>query len=120
MQKDIKKDNIGIIIDDTRLDVEKCNEIYRNNENNIIYCLGVSKITPKEMEKRIIENDTEDDWSSYIPKTLRSMLCENTISESKENRKKCMRLKNIKYVDTSEDREDVLNQIINDLENILI
>ena len=31
-----------------------------------------------------------------------------------------MRLKNIKYVDTSEDREDVLNQIINDLENILI
>ena len=87
MQKDIKKDNIGIIIDDTRLDVEKCNEIYGNNENNIIYCLGVSKITPKEMEKRIIENDTEDDWSSYIPKTLRSMLCENTISESKENKK---------------------------------
>ena len=55
MQKDIKKDNIGIIIDDTRLDVERCNEIYGNNENNVIYCLGVSKITQKEMEKRIIE-----------------------------------------------------------------
>ena len=62
-------------------------KLYRNNENNIIYCLGVSEINPKEMEKRIIENDIKDDWSSYIPKSLRSMLCENITSESKENRK---------------------------------
>lgn len=31
-----------------------------------------------------------------------------------------MRLKNIKYIETSEDREDVLNKIVNDLEHILI
>lgn len=119
MQRDIRKDDIGIIIDDTMLDIERCNEIYGNNKNNIIYCLGVSKITPKEMEKRIIENDTKDDWSSHIPNALRSILCQNIISESKQNRKKCMEIKNIKYIDTSENREDVLNKIVKDLENIL-
>ena len=113
MKRDIRKDDIGIII----LDIERCNEIYRNNKNNIIYCLGVSKITPKEMEKRMIENDT---GSSYMPNAFRRILCQNIIYESKENRKKCMEMKNIKYIETSENREDVLNKIVEDLENVLI
>ena len=29
-------------------------------------------------------------------------------------------MKNIKYIETSENREDVLNKIVEDLENVLI
>lgn len=31
-----------------------------------------------------------------------------------------MEMKNIKYIETSENREDVLNKIVEDLENVLI
>lgn len=118
MQKDVRKANIGIIIDDTNLDVEKCNEIY-GKEGNIIYCLGTSEITPKEMQRKIMEYDTEDDWSSYIPCVMKSMLCDYIVSESKENKRKCEEFNNIKYIETSQNREKVLNQIVKDLENII-
>ena len=38
MQKDLRKDHIGIIIDDTNLSIEECNEKY-GNKHNIIYCM---------------------------------------------------------------------------------
>ena len=118
MQKDLIKDNIGIIIDDTNLSIEECSKKYGNN-NNIIYCLGTSEISPEEMEKRIIEHDTEDDWSMYIPRIMRSMLCENIIRDSKKNKRKCENINNIKYIETSQNREEVLNQVVKDLEYII-
>lgn len=118
MQKDVKKDNIGIIVDDTSMDIKKCNEIYGSPEN-IIYCLGTSKISPKELERKIREYDTKDDWSNYIPKAFLPIMCENIIKESKKNEIKCKKYKNIKYIDTSQDREKVLNQIIEKLEDII-
>lgn len=118
MQNDLRKANIGIIIDDTDLSVEKCNKIY-GKEENIIYCLGTSEISPKEMLRRIMEYDTEDDWSSYIPCVMKSMLCDYIVSESKENKRKCEEFNNIKYIETSQNREKVLNQIVKDLENII-
>lgn len=116
MQKDTQRDGIGIILDDSSLDVQKCNELY-GSEDNIIYCLGTSKITPKEMEQKIREHDTIHDWSLYISSKFISSLCKNSVRDSKENRKKCMRLKNIKYVDTSHNREEVLDEIVEDLKN---
>ena len=118
MQKDLRKANIGIIIDDTDLSIEECNKTY-GDEDNIIYCLGTSEITPKEMQRKIMKYDTEDDWSSYIPNMMRTMLCENIVRESKENKRKCEDFDNIKYVETSQNREEVLNQIVNELENII-
>ena len=118
MQKDLRKAKIGIIIDDTDLDVEKCNEVY-GKEENIIYCLGTSEITPKEMQRKIMEYDTEDDWSSHVPNMILTMLCENIVRESKENKRKCKEIDNIKYVETSQNREKVLNQIVRDLEDII-
>ena len=115
MQKDVKKDQIGIIIDDTDLDVKRCNKIY-GNSNNIIYCLGISQTTPKELEEKIRKYDTKDDWSNYMSSRFISSLCENIINTSKENKEKCKNFKNIKYVDTSQNREEVLDQIIKDLE----
>ena len=116
MQKDLRKANIGIIIDDTDLDIENCNDVY-GEEENIIYCLGTSEITPKEMQRKIMEYDTEDDWSSHVPNMIRTMLCENIVRKSKENKRKCEKFNNIKYIETSQNREKVLNQIVKDLED---
>ena len=118
MQKDLRKDHIGIIIDDTNLSIEECNEKY-GNKHNIIYCLGTSEITPEEMEKRIIEYDTQDDWSMYISGIMRSMLCENIVNQSKKNKIKCEKFSNIKYIETSKKREKVLNQVVEDLEKLI-
>lgn len=118
MKKDVSKDKIGIIVDDTSLDIEKCNKIY-GEPDNIIYCLGTNKVKPKELERKIIEHDTEHDWSNYVSRDFLSIFCEDIVNESKENEIKCRKFKNIKYIDTSQDREKVLNQIIKDLENTI-
>lgn len=118
MQKDIEKAGIGIIIDDTDLSVEECNKIY-GDEDNIIYCLGTSKITPQEMLKKIQKYDTEDDWSMYVSSEMRTLLCENIVRESKKNRGECQSLDNIKYVETSQNREEVFDEIIKELEEII-
>ena len=55
----------------------------------------------------------------YIPRIMRSMLCENIIRDSKKNKRKCENINNIKYIETSQNREEVLNQVVKDLEYII-
>lgn len=114
MQKDLEKENIGIIVDDTSLSIEKCDEIY-GKEDNLIYCLGTAKTTAKEMIKKIRENDKEHDWTHYINDDTIELFCQNVIKQSRENRKKCQTKPNIKYWDTSEDREQVLQDIMKEI-----
>lgn len=114
MKKDLEKGNIGIILDDTKLSVERCEEIY-GQEDNLIYCLGTAKTTAKEMLKKIRENDTYAEWSDYLPDSIIISLCEDAIKESKENRVKCQTRKNIKYWDTSQNREQVLQDIMKEI-----
>lgn len=115
MKKDLEKGNIGIILDDTRLSIEQCEEMY-GQEDNLIYCLGTAKTTPNEMFRKIRENDTYYEWSHYFPDYMIMDLCENAIRESKENRVKCQTRENIKYWDTSQDREQVLQEIMKEIE----
>ncbi len=115
MQKDLRKEKIGIIIDDTDMEIEWCNDIYGDGDN-LIYCLGTSKITPQELQKRTEAYSTIEDWNTYLPKQIMYTMCEKMIKKSKENKEKCKSFKNIKYIDTSENREEVLNQILEEIE----
>ena len=118
MQFDTKRSGIGIIIDDTDLEVEECDVMY-GSDDNIIYCLGTSRITYREMKRALNKYDTVDDWSKYWKDNSLSSLCDFCINTSKENAAKCKKYSRIKYVDTSYNREDVLNKIVDEIGTLI-
>lgn len=118
MTRALSKNEVGIILDDSDLEIEECDKMY-GNDGNIIFCLGTSRLTTREMKKHISSHDTKADWSKYTKDSFKSELFSQYIKKSKENEMKCKSYKNIKYVDTSYNREEVLNKVINELETLL-
>ena len=118
MTRVLSKDEVGIILDDSDLEVEECDKMY-GNDSNIIFCLGTSRLTTREMKRNINSHDTRTDWSKYAKDSFKSELFSQYIKQSKENEMKCKNLKNIKYIDTSYNRKEVLNKVINELETLL-
>lgn len=105
---------IGLILEGTDTSVEDCNKFF-NDGNNIIYYLGPINISPIELAKKIKENDTEFDWTKNLPMNELLELCEKYIKRAKEYQKQC-KLYVIKFVDTSQDREQVLKQVLDEIE----
>lgn len=118
MQLDTKKSETGIIVDDTGLELEECNTMY-GSDDNIIYCLGTSRITYREMKRALKKYDTASDWSKYWKDNSISEFCDFLINTSKENSEKCKNFSRIKYVDTSYNREEVLNEIVDEIGSLI-
>lgn len=114
-QRDLKKSGIGIVLEYGDLSVEECDKIFGNKEN-LVYCLGTAETSKDEMYKKIRENDTEDDWSYYLSEYKMKLGCEIYIEDSKRNREKCKKTENIKYYDTSKDRDKIIGNILEDIE----
>lgn len=96
--------------DITPEDIEK----YFDKKNNIIICLGTTLINYKTYAEKIIENDTHLDWTKNYSKDKIEELCKDYINTSKKNLKLCQK-KNIKFIDTSIDREKILNNLLNEI-----
>lgn len=87
-----------------------------NTKDTYVIFLGYSKISVGEMVKRIRENDLENYWTSK--KSDEEIIKEtyDNIEFSKHIEEECKKY-GIKYYDTSNDREKVLNDILNDIIN---
>jgi len=116
MMKDTCK-NTEVILEDFSLTIEKAIELY-GNENNLIYCLGTCDLSPEEMLEKIRKNDTKFEWSYHMGNNTLLYACDIWISSSKENKEKCRKYHNIKYYDTSKNREKVLNEIVQDIKEV--
>lgn len=93
-------------------DIEKI-----NTEDTLVIFLGYAHISVDEMVKKIRENDLDTYWTS---KKSDEELVKETIDNikfSKYIEEECNKY-GIKYYDTSNDRENVLKQVLNDIINV--
>jgi len=101
----------NIIMDTTNLDVKSAKE----NFDCDIYCLGMPNETIPHLKEMIIKNDTTKDWTYYMGNGFLEIVCNNIIQLSKKCEEECKRY-NVKFFDTSENRNEKLMQAIQYIE----
>ena len=114
-----ERNKYGYVMEGCETSVCDCNELY-NNDNNIIYFLAQVNITPEQLFNNIRNNDTKQDWTFKRSDDELMKICKKLISNGLRIKNECEKY-NIKFVDTSHNREEILNDILNDiaLKNIL-
>lgn len=109
------RNKYGIILEGTDTSVSDCNELF-HNETNIIYYLGPIETSPEELAEAIKLNDTNLDWSRDCSFEELIELSRGYIKRAKAYKKQC-ELYGIKFVDTAKNREQVLKQVLQEIEN---
>lgn len=87
-----------------------------DTENTIVIFLGYAHLTPNESFKQIREHDTSNLWTSRADDEKLKEWCTDNIKFSKYLEKECKRL-NIKYFDTSNNRNEILKEIVKYIED---
>lgn len=108
------KGKYGFVVEGCETSVKDCKELY-DNKNNLIYVLGQIEITPEDMAKNIKKYDTKYDWTFGINYEELVEYCTNSIEKSKSIKQECNKY-GLKFFDTSYDRQEVLNEIMEDIE----
>lgn len=106
----------GYVLVTNDLSIEEA--VKYNKDGNIVLIFGYPNIETNKKVMEIIENDTIEDWTFSQSESNIKMIAENYIVESKENMNQCKK-NNIKFVDTSFNRKDVLNDLMNYLKSNL-
>lgn len=116
LEKNIKQERnkYGYVMEGCEMHVKDCKELY-DNENNLIYCLAQVDITPEEMAKNMKNNDTDKDWTYEMNEKERLEYCASSIEKAKVMQEECSKY-GLKFYDTAKNREDVLNEIMEDIE----
>lgn len=110
---DLKSLGRSIIIDTYSLTVEDAIKYFSSDCD--IYCLGMPNETTKNLKQMIKINDTRNDWTYYIGDIMLDLACNRIIRNSKTMKEQCERY-NIKFFDTSGNREEKVAMIIKDIE----
>lgn len=112
-------DGVKFAIEGTHIDFEELIPFLQSDkykEKYEIIGLTCNDVTEEEIYKRIKKYDTEDDWTYWCNEVeLRGNV--RYFIERNEYFSKKFKEYNIKTYDTSHDREEVLNKIVNDLFN---
>ena len=88
-----------------------------NTEDTLVFFIGYSKLSYQEVFKRIREHDEANIWTSKIDDLKLMKWCQDNVEFSKYLEKECASL-GIKYFDTSNNREEVLDSIVSYIENM--
>lgn len=107
------KKGYGYILESGQLHPRIVSEMIDFNKT-IVLCLGLGNLTAEDMVEQCLKYDTEDSWTYGLS---REYLLEHAQDWYKCNemlKQECPKY-NIKYIDTSKDRLNILNEI---LENI--
>ena len=84
---------------------------YEKLDRYIVVFLGINAKNPEELLKVIRENDTENDWTHKKDDEWMLRFCKNVIDESERIKEDCEKY-GFYYFNTFENREYVLNQVI--------
>ena len=85
-----------------------------NTEDTIVVFLGHAHISVEEKMKQIRENDKENYWTSKIDDDELRKWISDSIEFSKYLEEECKKY-NLKYYDTSNNRDIVLKEILNEI-----
>ena len=108
-----EKENIKII--DT-VDFEP--KDYKFFDNSIMICLGYPNITKEEAISNWKKYDTELDWTKNKKDEELLNHAEKEIKNSKYLEEQC-KIYNIKFIDTSYKRNEVLNELVEYIEKTI-
>lgn len=106
-----------VIIESTDITPDNIDK-YFNRDNNIIICLGVVSIDYREFAKTIIDNDTKLDWTYKYSLEQIEEYAKEYINISLKYQQECLK-RNIKFIDTSHNRQEILNNLCVDIINII-
>lgn len=112
-----ERNKYGYVMEGCETSVYDCNRLY-NNDDNIIYYLAPVDITPEELFLNIRDNDSENDWTYKLSDAELMNNVKNIISKGKMIKDECEKY-NIQFIDTSHNRKQTLNKILEDIEKIL-
>lgn len=79
-------------------------------------CLGYPIITAEEVVKNWRKYDTELDWTKKKSDVELLKIAEDEINKSKQLKEECEKY-NIKFIDTSFNRNETLNKLLEDIKN---
>ena len=83
-------------------------------ENSIMICLGYPNITKEEVVSNWRKYDTEYDWTKNHNDEKLLSIAEREIENSKYLLEECKKY-NVRFIDTSYDRDKVLNELLESL-----
>ena len=86
------------------------------DDGNIVLVFGFPKLSKEEILHNIITYDTVQDWTYIEPEWRLMMYAKSFLKESIEDEKECKKY-HLKFVDTSYNREQVLEELLKWLEN---
>lgn len=102
------KRNIYYVVDSSDITIKNAIDIFKNS---IIIVLVCENISVDEYINNIKKYDTNLEWTYNYSDMQLSSICKETINRSKQLILECQE-NNIRYFDTSENRIDVFNEII--------
>lgn len=85
--------------------------------NSIFICFGYPNIEAKELVKKWRKYDTDLDWTKKKSDESLIKFAEQEIKKSKLLEEECNK-HNIKFIDTSSNRNEVLDKLLNEITNI--
>lgn len=80
-------------------------------DNTIVICLGLGKLKRDEMVDLCIEHDKEKDWTYGLTREYLEKHAEDWYNCNKMLKEECPKY-GIEYIDTSKNREVILNGIL--------
>ena len=108
-----ERNKYGHVLEGCETSVEDCDRLFNDGEN-IIYYLAPVAISSEEFFNNIRAYDTENDWSYDRSDVALMEDVGNMIKRGKELKEACLKHK-IKFVDTSHDRQENLNKILEEI-----
>ena len=82
--------------------------------NTIVLCLGLGDLTAEDMVEQCIKYDTEDSWTYGLTREYLLNHAQDWYNCNEMLKQECPKY-NIKYIDTSKNRENILKDILEDL-----
>ena len=108
--------DLNYVLDSNTLPLKACK--YLQQHGIIVIVLAYPNETPEDVLKNIREHDTEHDWTRMNGDALMSYFINAWLSESKRLKKEAKKFC-LKFVDTGKNREQVLEETMNWLDEKL-
>ena len=83
-------------------------------DNTYVVCLGLGNLSKDDMVNQCIKYDTKESWTYGLPKEYIAKHAEDWYSRNEMLKVECPKY-GIKYVDTSKNRQEVLNKILEEI-----
>ena len=111
IKSDIK--NHGHILESGQLHPKYVKEMI-DFDNTIVVCLGLGKFDANDMVELCIKYDKKEDWSYGLSREYLKKHADNWQQSNEMLKQECPKY-GIRYIDTSKNREKILNEILEEI-----